>query len=131
MTRTLWIATSLSLALCACGISGHDPAETSAPVAATSGASAQSEQGVAAGEPAQDYRHDSADASGATMATANGQDEALARCEGLDSVNRDACELQARQGLSDPATSPAALPTPPTDVVAPANDATAAEDDDD
>ena len=120
--------------LAACGQTGQDPAETSAPPeAVTSNPAAQMpqtqtpEQGA---PPA--YQQDSAANTADRVDTTTTQDLAssppqadpLAECRDLDTTQRSDCELRVRQGLDADETGTdddiAATPrTPPTDRATP------------
>lgn len=124
--RNVGFVLSASFALAACGQTGSDPSVTTAPAAASNAPVVATPAQTAA---APSYQQDTAEPADKIAAPS---DDALAQCANLDTAQRDACELQARQGLEiqtqgviDP--SPAS-PTPPTDRV-PA-EATVQEEDD-
>lgn len=138
MMRTVASTVFATLLLAGCGQGDHDPSADSAPAAAVSDDHTSSQQTVATDEPTQSYRE--ANEAAVTPVVGNApQTDPLARCQGLDSMQRDSCELQVRQELAGATTSPAPAMQPtdtqstdvPTDTVPPATDATAAQDDDD
>lgn len=132
--RSISLAVLAALALAACGQTGSDPAVTTAPPSASNAPApdASAPAGTVVESPAAppSYQQDTAAPADQVAAPA---DAALASCADLDTAQRDACELQARQGLDGPQSGvldpsdPAQ--TPPTDRVL--VDSTAAQDDED